>query len=94
MKRNNFGKTTQEATRRAIAKELQLKSRQIVLLESNVVSGGKNSERAERTRVQRTLSFVVILKKIEIEYSCYLLIYDTERVHVFDFKVKDTKILN
>lgn len=86
MKKNNFGKCTQEATRKELAKELRVNKSQIALLEYGYFEEDQKLFGMDSPTPICRLSFEVKLPfgatPVILRGHCSVMVFDTERVGV------------
>lgn len=97
MKKNNFGKCTQEATRKELAKELKVNKRQIALLESSYreesqkIFGEVSPAPMHQVTFEVKIPFGV--QTLSMLGHCTVMVFDTERVDIVNTEYDRTDVI-
>ena len=97
MKKNNFGKCTQEATRKELAKELKVNKSQIALLESSFMKVNQKifGEASPAPMHQGTFEVRIPFgtQTLSVLGHCTVMVFDTERVGVVNIEYDRTDVI-
>ena len=97
MKKNNFGKCTQEATRKELAKELKVNKSQITLLESSYSAADQKIFGKDSPAPIHQVTFEVRIpfwnQTLSMLGYCTVMVFDTERVGVVDLAYDRTDVI-
>lgn len=97
MKKNNFGKCTQEATRKELAKELKVNKSQIALLESSHSEADQKIFGEASPAPMHQVTFEVKIpfgvQTLSILGHCMVMVFDTERVGIVNTEYDRTDVV-
>ena len=97
MKKNNFGKCTQEATRKELAKELRVNKSQIALLESSYREESQKLFGEISPAPIHELTFEVRIpfgvQALSMIGHCSVMVFDTERVGIVNTEYDRTDVI-
>lgn len=97
MKKNNFGKCTQEATRKELAKELKVNKSQIALLESSYREADQKLFGVDSPAPIHELTFEVRIpfgaQTLSMIGHCSVMVFDTERVGIVNTEYDRTDVI-
>lgn len=97
MKKNSFGKCTQEATRKELAKELKVSKSQITLLESSYSEADQKIFGEDSPAPMHQVTFEVRIpfgiQPLSMLGHCTVMVFDTERVGVVGLEYDRTDVI-
>lgn len=97
MKKNNFGKCTQEATRKELAKELKVNKSQIALLESSYSEADQKIFGEDSPAPMHQVTFEVKIpfgvQTLSMLGHCTVMVFDTERVGIVNAEYDRTDVI-
>lgn len=97
MKKNNFGKCTQEATRKELAKKLKVNKSQVTLLESSYDEADQKIFGEDSPAPMHQVTFEVRIpfgtQTLSVLGHCTVMVFDTERVGVVGLEHDRTDVV-